>query len=61
MFSGRELEVLVVGDSLVKYLGTSVSGLEFVSLPGKGVEAGSQWVGRYVAPRHKLVIVHIRN
>ena len=59
MFSGRESEVLVVGDSLVKYLGTSVSGLEFVSLPGKGVEAVSQWVGRHVAPRHKLVIVHV--
>ena len=59
VFGGKESEVLVVGDSLVKYLGESRSYLEFVSLPGKGVDAVSLLVKEHLASRHKLVYIHV--
>ena len=59
IFSGSESAVLVVGDSLVKYVGNVRCDLEVVSLPGKGVDSVFQWVEEHVEKRHKLVVVHV--
>jgi len=59
VFSGSESAVLVVGDSLVKYVGDVRCDLEVVSLPGKGVDSVFQWVEEHIEARHKLVVVHV--
>ena len=52
-------DVLVIGDSLVKYLGGTGSALDVVSLPGEGVDSVSRWLAENFDARYKLVIVHV--
>ena len=59
VYSGSESAVLVVGDSLVKYVGDVRCDLEVVSLPGRGVESVAEWVLENLKLRHKLVLVHV--
>ena len=43
----------------VEYLGESRSYLQFVSLPGMGVDAVSLLVKEHLVGRHKLVVIHV--
>lgn len=61
VFSGGEPEVLVLGDSLVKYVVKfdACKRFQVVCLPGEGVRSVGRWLQANIAPKYKLVIIHV--